>query len=74
MNASITVEFLAGTTTEQAVTEARDMAVKLQVAYVKFNFNGVSVSIGRQANIQNGADAILAAMNTKHKFVVENGQ
>jgi len=43
-NMCINVEFLAGTSIEDALHEAKDMAIFLKVAYLKFNFNGVSVS------------------------------
>lgn len=47
----IEVEFLAGTDVEKAVTEAKIKAVQWDVAYVKFNFNGASFSIGRNADV-----------------------
>lgn len=50
-NMTINVEFLAGTTIEQAVEEAKLKAEKFDVAYICFNFNGISFSIGRNADI-----------------------
>lgn len=50
-NMTINVEFLAGTTIEEAVEEAKLKAEKLDVAYICFNFNGTSFSIGRNADV-----------------------
>lgn len=50
-NMTINVEFLAGTTIEQAVEEAKLKAGNFDVAYVCFNFNGTSFSIGRNADV-----------------------
>lgn len=47
----VEVEFLAGTDVEKAVTEAKLKAAQWDVAYVKFNFNGASFSIGRNADV-----------------------
>ena len=49
---SIVVEFLAGTDLKEAITEAKKMAAKLNLAYIKFNFNGKSFSIGENANVE----------------------
>ena len=43
-NITLSVEFLAGTSIEDALAEARTKAVEWNVAYIKFNFNGVNVS------------------------------
>ena len=45
------VEFLAGTSFKQSLVEAKDLAVKLNVAYVTYNFNGIDVSIGQNASL-----------------------
>lgn len=39
------VEFLAGTSLECAVAEARQKATVLGLAYVSFNFNGIDVNV-----------------------------
>jgi hypothetical protein len=51
-NITIKVEFLAGTEIEKAVTEAKQKAELWQVAYVAFKFNGVSFSIGANADVE----------------------
>jgi len=74
-NISMQVEFLAGTSIEDAVAEAKAFAIKLDIAYVKFDFNGVSMSIGQKANIQNAVKAFHDSIKKeKFKFVVENGR
>lgn len=44
------VEFLAGTSVKQAVYEARTLARANNLAYVKFDFNGVSFSVSQKAD------------------------
>ena len=48
---AIEVEFLAGTDIKDAIEEAKQKAEKLDLAYVKFDFNGVSFCIGQNANV-----------------------
>lgn len=50
-NIIINVEFLAGTSVAQAVTEARSLAIQNDLAFVKFNFNGIPFSISQRADI-----------------------
>ena len=50
-NISMKVEFLAGTSLKAAVTEARSMARQMDIAYVKFKFNGIKISIGQYADV-----------------------
>jgi hypothetical protein len=51
-NMIIDVKFLPGTTIENALREAKEMANKLDVAYIKFKFNDTSISIGRNADLE----------------------
>lgn len=51
-NIIINVEFLAGTSVAaQAVTEARTLAIQNDLAFVKFNFNGIPFSISQRADV-----------------------
>ena len=50
-NITINIEFLAGTEVKDANTEAKEKAILLNVAYVIFDFNRVSFSIGQNADI-----------------------
>ena len=51
-NFSINVEVLAGTSIEQAIVEAKDLAQRMNLAFVKFNFNGVHMSVSRSADVE----------------------
>lgn len=50
-NIIINVEFLAGTSVAQAVTEARTLAIQNDLAFVKFKFNGIPFSISQRADV-----------------------
>ena len=50
-NIIINVEFLAGTSVAQAVTEARSLAIQNDLAFVKFKFNGIPFSISQRADV-----------------------
>jgi nitrogenase molybdenum-iron protein alpha/beta subunit len=50
-NMCVPVEFLAGTDIKQAIREAKEKAQLWNVAYVTFDFNGTSFSIGQNADI-----------------------
>ena len=43
---SIEVEFMIGTDFENACYQAKSLAQELNIAYIKFDFNGVRVSVG----------------------------
>lgn len=49
-NLIINVEFLAGTDVKKAISEAKELANKLDIAYVSFEFNGAKFSIGKNAD------------------------
>ncbi len=51
-NITIKVEFLVGTEVETAVAEAKQKAKLWQVAYIAFDFNGASFSIGANADVE----------------------
>ena len=68
MNSSMTidVEFLAGTSIEDATEEAKTKAIQLDLAYVRFKFNGVEVSIGKNANIED----VLSQYRDNRTFII----
>lgn len=70
-NICVNVEFLAGTSIEQAVNEAIQKSILWQVAYVKFNFNGVRMSIKQTTNLIEAVDKFHEALKSvkEHKFV-----
>ena len=63
-NMCIQVEFLAGATIRTAITEAKEKAISLKVAYITFDFNGVKISVSPHAylyNIEERWDEILSS-------------
>ncbi len=71
-NICVSVEFLAGTSIEAAVEEAVEKCKLWQVAYVKFSFNGVNMSVKTNTNVDLAVVKWNEAMKSKdeHKFVV----
>jgi hypothetical protein len=51
ISASIEIEFLAGANITEAVEDAAKFADSLGIAYVKFDFNGVSCRISARAAV-----------------------
>jgi hypothetical protein len=50
------IEFLAGTDIEEALTQAKHLAIQLQVAYITFGFNSYRCSVSRHADIEKGIE------------------
>jgi len=48
----IKVEFLPGTNVVEAIKEAKEKAIKLNVCYVQFNFNSKTFSVSQYADIK----------------------
>lgn len=67
-NACIKVEFLAGTTIEAAIAEARALAAKLGLVYVVFDFNGVKVSVKPSGDDKGLIDQFHDAMTATDKY------
>lgn len=55
-NISIKVEFLAGTAIGDAIQEAKSLARRMDIAYVCFDFNGKSIHIGQNADVNLAID------------------
>lgn len=76
-NMILQVEFLAGTNITTAAMEAKALARKLDLAYVKFNFNGVEINIGQHADCDALESKYLRVLQIKdtatNPFIVENG-
>ena len=67
------LEPLAGTDIEDAVTEAKAKCISLNLAYVYFSFNGVSVSVGKRADPSKAFQQYTEACdNGVTYFIVEN--
>lgn len=71
---SIEVEFLAGTDFSDACYQAKELAQQLNIAYVKFNFNGVDVSVGQNLTLDKDTlkDTLRKQFEKEHKFLVLN--
>lgn len=72
-NMEITVSFLAGTSIEDACTEARRFAINNNLAYVKFDFNGISCGISQRCSVERACEKFLEALkpDSKFKWVIE---
>lgn len=66
-NMCLNVEFLAGTSLEDALTEAKNKACKFELAYVYFDFNGTTFSVRESGDIE---DAIEKFAENKLKHIV----
>ena len=64
------LEALAGTDIEDAVKEAKYKCSQLNLAYVSFSFNGVSVSVGKMADPAKALQQYLEACDNGVKFVI----
>ncbi len=69
---TIDVEFLAGTSINQAISEAKQKAIQWDVAYVCFSFNGVSMSVGQNADVDEGISQWEAALGSRFKSAIVN--
>jgi hypothetical protein len=69
----VKVSFLAGTSIEDACTEARRFAITNNLAYVKFDFNGISCSISQRCSVEKASEKFLEALkpDSKVKFMIE---
>lgn len=64
------VKFLPGTDLYQAIDEAIEKAVNMDLCYVCFNFNGAKISVGKHAKY----DRIKKEYEEGEKFIVNNGR
>jgi len=67
---SIEIEFLVGTDIEKAVSEAKKFAINMDIAYTKFDFNGIKCSVSQHANLASAKDLYHQSIELKHNFVV----
>jgi len=63
------LESLAGTDIEDAVREAKYKCFQLNLAYVCFSFNGVSVSVGQRADPSKALQQYLEACDNSVKNI-----
>lgn len=72
-NMGVSVSFLAGTSIEDACTEARRFAISNNLAYVKFDFNGIKCSISQMCSVEKASEKFLEMLkvDSKVKYVIE---
>ena len=51
-NITIKVDFLAGTSFNDSIHEAKRLARRMDICYVAYVFNGINVSIGQNADLK----------------------
>ncbi len=66
------VEMLPGTSIENAVEQAKELAIKLNIAYIDFSFNGVNISVGRNAVVEKSLDAWKSVCEDGRKSLILN--
>lgn len=64
------LEALAGTDIEDAVREAKFKCISLNLAYVYFSFNGVSVSVGKRSDPSKALQQYLDACDKGVKYII----
>jgi len=64
------VEFLAGTSIEDAITEAKQKAIDWGICYVKFSFNGIEIDVSYKADVELLVDKYSKAFENNTKFIV----
>ena len=70
---NLTVDFSAGTSFQDACAEAKDFAIKMNLGWVKFNFNGISCSISKKCDIDSAYEKFLKVLEpgSEFKFMFE---
>jgi len=61
---------LAGTDIEDAVREAKCKCISLNLAYICFSFNGVSVNVGKRADPSKAVQQYLNACDNGVKSII----
>lgn len=67
---TMNVEVMAGTSFEESVVDARTLAERLNLAFVCYKFNGVSVSVSQHADECEMAEEYASVGGGKHKYIV----
>lgn len=68
-NMQIAVEFVAGTNLKDALKDAKEKAIALNVGYITFSFNGVNFSIGQTADIYMAYEEFISDTSNKYGIV-----
>lgn len=70
---NIKVDFNAGTSFQDACQEAKDFAIKMNLRYTRFDFNGISCNISQRCNVEEAYEDFLKVLQpeSKFKFVIK---
>lgn len=69
-NMIVKVELLPGTSIKEAISEAKNKAIMWNVAYVKFDFNGIAVSVRQNTDVDVGVDKWHHAYKNQERFII----
>lgn len=69
-NFTLTLEPMAGSDFKGLVVEAKKKCQDLDLAYVHFTFNGINVSAGKRARVDNLYEVLQEAYSKGLKFMV----
>lgn len=69
---TLEVECMAGTDIKTCIEDALGLCKKLDVAYVKFNFNGTEVHVGNNCVVSSAIGEWKIRGGIKNKFYVFN--
>ena len=64
----ISVSFTCGTSIEDACTEAKDYAIRNNLAIVRFDFNGIKCGITQRADVEKACEKYHATMKAGAEF------
>lgn len=69
---TLEVEVMAGTEFKEAVSEAKELVERLGIAWVKFKFNGVRVSVNWKSDPDDLHEKFQKALRSdrEYKFVI----
>lgn len=68
-NINLKVEFMAGTTIEEAISEAAQLTKRLDIAFTEFNFNGINCAVSKSPNISKLVMDFHLACKSDLKFI-----
>ena len=69
-NFTLTLEPMVGSDFKVLVAEAKKKCQDLGLAYVHFKFNGISVSVGKYARVDNLSEVLQEAYSKGLKFII----
>lgn len=65
---NIKVDFNAGTSFQHACQEAKDFAIKMDLGYTLFDFNGISCSISQRCDVEAAYEEFLKVLQPESEF------